>query len=230
MSCNCHEPTEFQCTGPGSEILTNPVLTWLKTTDSLYGTTDPDVPDGNLNQLFWKLLQNDCSIVHFINNAFSRTFGVFDGPAPEAGTVPNPLPGAPTEPQPGAVHTVIFNDFEVTYQFDTVTGEWVEVARMPRSQQVAEVHQAKVTIALEEGSTEGAFTIPTQDDNSVAFPFTIDDLSIMYINNLDTDAPFVGIVPGVNLSGAVVRVALSSPIPSDSDYELVAVFRHTSLH
>lgn len=219
-------------TGNGANILENTSLTWFLTTDGLLGTTPelPDMPNGNLNQMFWKLLQNDGAIVNFIYNAFARTFAVEDSLAPSVDSIPTPMPGYLVgTPGNGAVHTVIFNDFEVTYRYNETDNLWIEVARTPRYMQVAQIRTKKITVALEEGDAEVPFSIPTADDADEAFAFTMDDLALLYINNADIDSPVIGLVPGYNLSGAVLRVVLSAAIPVDSTYELVAIFRRTVL-
>jgi hypothetical protein len=86
-----------------------------------------------------------------------------------------------------------------------------------------------LTIPLTAGIVEVPFTIPVEDNNGAAFAFTMDDLALLYVNNTDIDSPVIGIVPGYNLSGAVVRVVLSAEVPEDSDYEVVAIFRKTVL-
>jgi hypothetical protein len=229
MSCQCSDETDYECSGPGASILENTSLTWLKTVDPLLGTT-PDraaFPDGNINDLFWKLLQNDCSIANYVQNLITRTFGVVDGDAPAQGVVPDPLIGAPETPTQGAVHTVVYTDFEVIYYFNPTGDAWEEVGRMEKLYQTLKEWRRTVTIPLEENDTEVAFSIPTTDDNDLAFAFAMADLTLIYVDNADTEMPFVGIVPGFNVSGAVVRVTLSAPLTT-SAYSLVAIFKHLS--
>jgi hypothetical protein len=229
MPCLCYEPGDYTLTGNGVEILENTSLTWFLTTDGLLGTTPelPDMPNGNLNQMFWKLLQNDGAIVNFIANAFSRTFGVVDDVAPAEDVLPGTMTGAPGSPTNGNVHTIFFTNFEVTYRYNGTI--WEEVARTAAVRQVAQIYVRHVTVPLEEGMTEVPFAIPTDDDDSNEFAFEMDDLALLYINNTDVDSPVVGLVPGYNLSGATVRVVLSAEIPVDSTYELIAIFRRTTL-
>jgi hypothetical protein len=199
------------------------------TTDGLIGTppTEPEIPNGNLNQLFWKLLQNDCAIANFIQNSLTRTYGVGEGNAPAVDTIPDPLPGAPAEPTSGAVHSVIFSNFEVTYRYNSETPAWEELARIARTEQLVQVYEATVTVDLEEGDTESVFSIPTETDSEVAFAFAMKDLSLIYVNNADVESPIVGVVPGLNIDGPLVRLALSAAIPAESEYQLVAIFRRT---
>jgi hypothetical protein len=231
MPCLCYEPGDYTLTGNGASILEHTSLTWFLTSDGLLGTP-PDLagqPNGNLNQMFWKLLQNDGAIVNYIHNSFSRTFGVEVGENAPAAPHSSPLlPGAPTTGViNGAVHTVVFDDFEVTYRYNLEDTEWVEVARADRAATIVQVRTRKMTIPLTAGATEIPFTIPDEDDDEDAFAFTIDDLALCYVNNDDVDSPIVGIIPGYNLSGAVLRIALSAAVPEDSTYELVVIFRRT---
>ncbi len=229
MPCDCLDPDDFVCTGNGADLLPNPSLTWLLTTDGLIGTppTESAIPNGNINQLFWKLLQNDCSIANFIQNSFIRTYASVSGSSPSEGTVPAPLVGAPLEPGSGQLHTVFYNDFEVLYRYSATAEEWEEVNRTVRLLSVTTTYEATVTVPLEEGDTEGTFTIPTETDDGVLFAFEMKDLSLIYVNNMDEAAPIVGVVPGLNVAAPIVRLALSAAIPAESSYELVAVFRRT---
>jgi len=228
MPCLCYEPGDYTLTGNGASILENTSLTWFLTTDGLLGTPPdlPDMPNGNLNQMFWKLLQNDGAIVNFIYNAFSRTYGVELANAPAVGVIGS-MTGAPAEPGNGAVHTIIYNDYEVTYRYNLEDEVWVEIARAEKVATIAQVRQKKITTALTEGVTEVPFTIPTTDDNDDLFAFNIDDLALLYINNIDDESPVIGVVPGYNVSGGVIRIVLSAAIPAESEYELVAIFRRT---
>jgi hypothetical protein len=229
MPCLCYEPGDYTLTGNGAYILENTSLTWFKTTDGILGTTPdlPDMPNGNINQLFWKLLENDGAIVNFIHNAFTRTYGIVNVAAPSAGTLPGTMTGAPGTPTNGAVHSIIFSDYEVTYRYNGTI--WVEVARAASVSQIAQIRTKKIIVALEEGDTEVPFAIPTEDDDENEFAFSMDDLALIYVNNADDSSPIVGVVPGYNLSGATIRVVLSAEIPAGSSYELVAIFRRTTL-
>ena len=228
MPLLCYELGDYTLTGNGASILKHTSLTWFLTTDGLLGTTPQfaEIPNGNLNQMFWKLLQNDGAIVNFIANAFSRTYGAIAEDAPAVGVIGS-MPGAPGSPTNGAVHTVIFNDFEVTYRYNSDTPAWVEIARAERAYMAIQLREKKVTVALTAGETEVPFTIPTTDSNGDAFDFSIDDLALCYINNADAESPIIGIVPGYNISGAVMRIVLSAAVPEGSTYELVAIFRRT---
>jgi hypothetical protein len=228
MPVLCYELGDYTLTGNGASILEHTSLPWFLTTDGLLGTIPElaEVPNGNFNQMFWKLLQNDGAIVNFIYNSLSRTFGVSNEVAPAEGVI-GAMPGAPTTPLHGAVHTVVFTDFEVTYRYDETESEWIEVARADRAATMVQIRQNKTTIPLTEGVTEIPFAIPEEDDNEDEFEFTIDDLALLYINNADVESPVIGLVPGYNISGGIVRVVLSDEIPEDSTYELVAIFRRT---
>jgi len=231
MLCDLLDPNDFTCTGPGAVLMPNPSLTWLLTTDGLVGTPpeQPDIPLGNLNQLFWKLLENQCSIADFVQGLFARTYGTAGTVAPAVDVIPDPLAGAPAEPDNSDVHVVVYNDYEVTYRYDAVAPAWVEVARLEKLVQTVSTYEATVTVDLEEGDTESVFSIPTETDALETFAFAMKDLSLIYINNADEEMPFVGLVPGFNITGPVVRIALSAAIPVDSTYQLIAIFRRTTV-
>ena len=230
MPCDCLDPADYVCTGNGADLLVNTSLTWLLTTDGLIGTppTEPEIPNGNINQLFWKLLQNDCAIANFIQDSFVRTYGSDAISAPAVDTIPSPLANAPATPVSGQQHIVFYNDFEVLYRYNTTEVAWEEVNRTEKVIQVVTTYEATVSVTLFENDVEAVFPIPTETDDETEFAFELKDLSLLYVELLDILAPFNGPINCFFAeSPSTVRVLLSAPIDSDGNYLLKAIFRRT---
>lgn len=216
--------TSYQITGDHAELLENPALKYLLTNDRALGSTNDQVPDGAINRELWKLLQNDGALAALFYKFNEQTYGAQESAAPTAGTVPDPLPGASVTPAAYDMHTVYYNDYQVLYQYDGDAGEWVEKVRRAKVLQVASHHRATVTVAIGTGESDVAIPIPTEDDDETEVAFTIADLKIVYVNNLDEEAPVIGLVTGYQLSGATVRALLTEAAAEDNDYEIVAIF------
>lgn len=216
----------YQASGPGTNFLPRPAITFLRTTDPFLGTTDPAVPEGPFNRALYQLLENDSALANMFSGYLSRTYGVVANTAPAVNTIPDPLVGATLTPANLAMHTVYYSDFEVIYTYDGTAGVWLESARMARLYSAIQRHYKKIVLTLQDAITNISVPIPTTDSLGQPFEFTIDDLRNFYINNLDDTAPVISVLPGLTLAGSVVRVVLTTAPTEGSDYELVMVFEN----
>lgn len=218
----------YQADGIGTAFLPRPALQFLLTSDPFLGTSTAGVPDGPFNRELYKLLENDSALANALMGYLSKTYGVSSSAAPSTGTVPNPLTGAPSTPANLAIHVVYYTNFEVSYRFNGSTGLWYELARVVRTYNVYQKHTKKITIQLVDGETNISVTLPTTDSTGAAFGFTLDDLKIFYINNLDDASPVLSVLPGLSVSGTVIRVLSTTAPIEGSNYQLVMVFEHVT--
>ena len=216
----------YQASGPGTQYLPRPALQFLLTSDPFLGTATAGVPDGPFNRELYKLLENDSALANLFAGYLSRTFGVSNSVAPTAGVVPDPLTGAPSTPANLAMHTVFYSNYEVAYRYDGTEGVWVEQARMARLYSALEQHYKKVTIPLADGETNIAIPLPTTDSLGNAYAFTIDDLKTFYVLNLDEEAPFISVLPGIIDDAGTLRVVATSAPVEGSNYQLVMIFEN----
>jgi hypothetical protein len=218
----------YQADGIGTGFLPRPALQFLLTSDPFLGTSVPGVPDGPFNRELYKLLENDSALANALMGYLAKTHGVSSSAAPSVNTVPNPLTGAPSTPANLAVHVVYYTNFEVSYRFNGASGLWVELARITRTYNVYQKHTKKITVQLVDGETNISVTLPTTDSTGAAFAFTLDDLKIFYINNLDDESPVLSVLPGLSVFGTVIRVLCTTAPIEGSNYQLVMVFEHVT--
>tara|TARA_R110000868_G_scaffold81743_1_gene231172 strand:- start:29993 stop:30685 length:693 start_codon:yes stop_codon:yes gene_type:complete len=221
----------YTYTGAGADILEFPSLNFILTTDPVLGTNIPGVPDGPYNQQLWKLLQNDFNLAAFLNNYFVRTYGVSESVAQDAeDPVVLPLPGAPVSPADKVMHMLFTQDAEITYRFNGTSGLWEELGRRDKPYTTVVHYRRKLVLPVVEGDNNLVFEIPTEDDNEVAVAYTIDDLKIIYVNNLDVLSPVIGVIPGLSdEGGGAIRVLLTAAPVEDSDYEVIVLFEKLAI-
>lgn len=223
MSFSC-DPASYQCTGPAAALLPYPALKYVLSSEPFLGSTNDSIPEGPINRELHKLLKNNCELASLLRGFLTRTYGASVSNAPAIYVVPTPVVSAPSTPASGNVHEVFYADFNVTYHYNGTLGVWVESSRRPKLLSVIAVHRAKVTTNLTQGVADITFSIPTVSNTGALTAFTLDDLKIVYVNNLDAASPVIGFVPGLVVNNPVIRVVLSSPPAANNNYQLVAVF------
>lgn len=217
---------QYIANGPGAALLAHDRLKFLKTTDPFLGSIDDTVPDGPFNRELWKLHQNDAALADSIYGYLNRTFGALAENAHAVDAVPVPLTGAPVTPTDKAFHTVYYLDYEVFYRYDANEGVWEEMGRAARVVSVVTKHTATVTVVPGDGIADVNVELPTEDDNQVAWAFTLADLKTFYVVNLDAEAPFVSVLPGLVNNDPTLRLVLSSAPVEGADYQVVLHFEH----
>lgn len=222
---SCETPETFTCTGAGASILTHTSLRFVQTSDPVLGSNQVGVPTGPFNAELYKLLQNDCSLAAFVHNYFARTHGTSGVAAPADTVAPVPLAGAPVSPADKVMHVVYYTNAEVTYQFNGISGLWEEKGRTGKVYTAIAFHRAVLTLPVVDADDNVSFTIPVVDDLGNSVAFTIEDVKIIYVNNLDAASPVVGVVPGLTAEGGgAMRVVLTSQPADGSVYEVIVIF------
>ena len=214
----------YNCTGIGADLLPYAALSFVMTSERALGTTDNAIPDGAINREFHKLLMNTGALADQFAAFLAASYGTYNSNAPAANSIPDPLPGPPTTPANSAVHFVYWNDYVVTYIYNGTDGEWEEKFRKTKVATVVTRYHRKVTVPLGDGDSDVSIPIPTATDEAAAFEFTKDDLRLVYVDNLDEDAPIIGLVIGFQAGSTVIRAALTTEVPADNDYSVVAIF------
>lgn len=210
--------------GPGTDLLPNPLLTFLTTSDPVLGSSSSEVPDGPFNRELHKLLKNDSALANVFKSYLSRTYAVLNQSAPNVGVVPGVVSGAPSSPTNFANHVVAYTNFEVLYVYNSVNGGWSELSRSARSGTSLMVKRKTVLVPLSSGSNSVTIDLPTVDDNNQAFEFLETDIKTFYIYNVGESNDLINVNNCVKFEDSSLSFVLSADVPESDAYQLVCIF------